>query len=471
MRVKKTLTALTALAISLSMLSGCVNKQETEKDSLISTEAVSEKDTMNNSIENADNWESEEIVELAEPLNDNYVKWVIPNSISVTTQTQNKINEILDERYDIGVTFVPIDDLSDDTVYHEGLKSVDADIAFIGFDTEDEKTCEQLVAEGLFEPLDGMLEGSDLESSMPSQLWKSTEYNGNIYTVPNDAMQNIGVTIIFDLDKIPTEKARSFNGDISTLGDMLGDDDKLWYCLSDFDFSSYYGCYYSNGIIVTPDGVAESILDNADCMAWLREMNSLYLSGKATDLECDWSILITKDTVSVKKENVYTYKTKDIIGPRFSTSTGILKTSERKDIAFRLLEIVHTDPEIANLLVYGDGYNEKNGYVYDADGEIMYGYLNKLTFGVDSNVLHGADMLMQFDSAEDKKAYYDENVTVSPLAGMDISAECSEINKIMNNNRTIWKSSDLEKDIADLDKELNAANIKQITQDITEKLK
>ena len=402
---------------------------------------------------------------------DFYIKWAIPDSIIISDEVNDKVNALLDEKYGLGVRFVPISDIPGEIDYHSELKKADADIAFTGFDSEDDKPSERLVNEGYFAPLDDLLKGSELYSLIPTQLWKTTESNGSIYTIPNETTQDIGVCIVFDLDKIPADKAKAFNGDITQLGGLLNDNDMLYYGLSDFDYSSFYGDYYSNGLITTTDGVAKSITSDAECMAWLKEMNSLFNKGKATDIECDWSVLITRDIVPISKENTYIYKTKAIVGQRFGATTGIINTSNKKQDAFKLLEIVHTDSEIADLLVYGNEYTEKDGYAYDASGEKIYGFINKLIFGVDSNVLYGADMLMQFSSPDEKKAYYDENVAVSPLAGIDITTDCKEINMVMNKYRNIWKSKDLDGDIAALKKELSDAGIEDISTRITEKIK
>lgn len=402
---------------------------------------------------------------------DFYIKWAIPDSISISDQVNEKVNALLDRKYGLGVRFVPISDIPGEIDYHSELIKADADIAFTGFDSEDDKPSERLVNEGYFAPLDDLLKGSELYSLIPEELWETTKSNGSIYTIPSEAMQDIGVCVVFDLDKIPAEKAKAFNGDITQLDGLLSDNDMLYYGLSGFDYSSFYGDYYSNGIITTPEGVAKSITGDTECMAWLKEMNSLFNKGKATDIECDWTVLITKDTVPISKENIYIYKTKAIVGQRFGASTGIISTSNKKQEAFKLIEAVHTDPEIADLLVYGNEFTEKDGYAYDASGEKIYGFINKLVFGIDTNVLYGADMLMQFSSPDEKKAYYDENVIVSPLAGIDITTDCKEINTVMNKYQNIWKSKDLDSDIATLNKELSDAGTEDILSSINEKIK
>ena len=452
MMLLKRTALLTAIAFTLSTFAGCSGSTSSSEDTSSQTESKTAPAPQTHD-------------------DDFYIKWAIPDSIIISDEVNDKVNALLDEKYGLGVRFVPISDIPGEIDYHSELIKADADIAFAGFDSDDDKPCERLIAEGFFAPLDDMLKDSEFYSLIPTQLWKTTESNGSIYSIPSETMQDIGVCIVFDLDKIPAEKAKAFNGDITQLDGLLSDNDMLYYGLSDFDYSMFYGDHYSNGIITTQEGVAKSITSDTECMAWLKEMNSLFNKGKATDIECDWSVLITRDIVPISKENTYIYKTKAIVGQRFGASTGIINTSNKKQEAFKLLEIVHSDPEIANLLVYGNEYTEKDGYAYDASGEKIYSFINKLIFGVDSNVLFGADMLMQFSSPDEKKAYYDENVAVSPLAGIDITTDCKEINTVMNKYRSIWKSKDIDNDIAALNKELSDAGIEEILPSITEKIK
>lgn len=402
---------------------------------------------------------------------DYYVKWALPDSISLSDETLDKINYLLESRYDTGLKLIPLGDIPGEIDYQAELKSCDADIAFIGFDSADDTPCERLISDGFFAPLDDMLNGSELYSLIPEKLWESARYNGSIYTIPNETSQDIGVNIVFDLDKISKEQAEGFDGDIEKLPDMLGENGTLYYGIDGFSFAEYCGCYYDNGLVITQEGRAEGLLDNKECRKWLSIFNSLYISGKADDNEnADWSIAVAKDILRIEKKNIYCYKTKAVLGPRYSATTGILNSSDKKQRAFDLLEIVHKDKEIANLLVYGDGFTEKDGCAYDSEGELMYGFIGKLIFGLDTGVLRGGDMLISFETADEKKAYYDENVLLSQSCGADLLDELSEVRGIMNAGKDIWKSADLDDDIARLNDKLNEADIDTLVSKANEKL-
>lgn len=372
-----------------------------------------------------------------------YIKWAIPDSISISDKTLEKINMILEERYDLGVSFVSISDTED---YANELKKTNADIAFSGFDSEDKKPCEQLIADGYFAPLDDLLEGSELYEALPTQLWECSKINGSTFVLPNETAQNIGISIVFDLDKINRAAAESFDGDITKLPILLQDGGLLEYGLQGFEFMGFYGYYYADGRLYSPDGKEGLPLENESAITWLKTVNGLFLSGNATDdINADWSICITRDLPAVKKNNTYIYSTKCIIGPRFSATTGILKSSDKKERAFKLLQAVHLDHDIGNLLVYGTDAEVRDGCAYTADGELMYGYINKLIFGINTGLLKDGDMLMRFESFEELNNYYDENVAVCNNA--KIITEADEQAKVMNSLSEVYKSKSFDEDI------------------------
>lgn len=385
-----------------------------------------------------------------------YIKWAIPDSIGISDKTLYELNDKLEEKYDIGVRFITLSDTAEGADYQDELRKTDADIAFLGFDDEGTKPCEQLISEGLFEPLDEYLKGSELYDAIPSQLWECSVYNGSTYVIPNETVQDIGVNIVFDLDRIDKEKAVSFNGDITKLPEILGDEGVLGYGISGFDFMSYFGLYYADGRLYSADGSQQDPLENEDALNWLKTVNSLFLSGRATDdINAQWSVCITRDTTPISKKNIYAYKTKCTIGPRFSATTGILKNSSNKERSFKLLQAVRLDTEIGDLLVYGSEAEIKDGQAFDENGEQIDGYVTRLVFGTNTGLLKNGAMLMSFDSFEERKKYYDENVIAFPSAG--IMTEADDRAVIFNGLSEIYKSKDIDNDLQDVREKLHKA--------------
>ncbi|MBR6968065.1 MAG: hypothetical protein IKH78_05980 [Ruminococcus sp.] len=444
------------------ILSGCENTGNSERDSSFTADADLPEASLKASGESSDSEPERE-------LDHDRVWWAVPKGADISPEHQDRINELLWEKYGLGVEFIQLEDHNIDD-YHKSLETVTADIAFAGFDTDYDKPCERLIASGYFEPLDDMIEGSSLKAHYPQQLWECVKNGDKIYTLPNELKQDQGFSIVFDLDQIPADKARSFDGDITKLKEMLGESGKLFFD-GDNSFVNYFGCSYSNGLIITPEGKAESITDNAECMKWLRELNSLYNDGRISLDPGTWRIALWHDSPMLEKTNVVSYTAKAVISPIYSATTGIVSSSPKKDKAFRLLEIIHTDSELANLLVYGTDYKEKDGFAVDENDEPLGGFTRKMIFGLEYDLLRIDDNLAHFDTSEDRQKYYDEKTVLSPLIGLDISQECKEINSVVMQYKDLWKSNDFEKDAAEFREKLNDAGVDSVCKSISMQIK
>ena len=433
------------ICASTFFLSSCSKATESEKK---------EVDSVTSSTENTSDIET-------------YVEWAVPDLVSISDENVDLFNNMLAENgYDFGLK---ITTLSFDN-YNSELKSISPDIAFTGFDDDDTDVAEELISSGYYENLDSYLENSEIYSQISLMLWDSVKYNGSIYTFPNCTAQDIGVKIIFNLDKIGEESAESFSGTISELSDILGDDGFLLYQLNGIEFVSYYGYELNEGVLISQDCEVLNPFECSDCIDWLSEMNTLYNDGKLIDDDDesdDWSICITKDTERITKENIYTFSTKAILGTRYSASTGILSSSENKDAAFKILELLHSDSDLANCLIYGSDYETVNGYAVDSSGEVIDSYINKLIFGLDESLLWTEDYLLKFDLPEDKIKYYDENVLESPA--MDIHLN-NDLSNQVEYNTELYKSDNLDEEIQSLKQELEAANIENLISEFSTEL-
>ncbi len=401
-----------------------------------------------------------------------YVEWAVPNLIEVTDETLARFNQMLAERgFDFGLRLNVLEySLLDNSVYQDQLLKASSDIAFAGLGSSEGADLPlQLISSGFFDSLDSYLPGSDLYAAVPEQMWNSVRYEGSVYTIPTGAATDGGICIYFDLDKISREAAESFQGDVTKLPELLGEDGKLLYSEGQFSYVSYYGGTYWNGVVVTQEGEVSSVFDHEGCMEWLRVMNQLYLSGRAVDDErADWSILI--DNSPTEKENVYCYSTKDILNTRYAGSTGIVSASEKKEKAFRLLELLHTDSELGNCLIYGADYREKDGYAVDAEGNVMSGDLRKIVFGLNESVLWDqlSAVSIKYNSIQDKLDYFAGNVLESPVIGMTFETDTVPIKQIlsMTVEDSLWKSRDLEGEIARLRTLLEETDLQKLIDEI-----
>ena len=398
---------------------------------------------------------------------DYYVEYAVPNIISIQASNITAFNEMLNEKgYDFGVKIIGVEYDN----YSEELKKYSPDIAFVGFNSDGIDTSAMTIASGYYASLDNYLEESTMYSRISSKLWESVKYNGSIYSIPNCTAQDLPVSIVFDLDKINKGTAERFSGDISEIKDILGTG-RLLYQINGYDFSEYYGYDHSKGILISQDKDVELPYDSEECNEWLKTINELYINNQVTDDEkAEWSICITKDVERITKDNIFVYSPKAVITTRYSASTGIVAASDKKDNAFKLLELLHTDNDLANCLIYGTGYAEKDGYAIDQNGEIMDRYIDKLFFGLDESLLWSDDYLLHFSSYKEKITYYDENVIVSPMIGVQLKADVSGIQTILDSNAEIWKAKNLDESLSLLKSAYEKNGIQDIIIEINEKL-
>lgn len=406
---------------------------------------------------------------------ENYVIWLIPDLIAAS-QLEEEVAGVNTMLADSGYDFQLKMEIVEYDKYDVLVRETPADIVFAGLSSNSANLPCELIEEGYFECLDERLADSAFASDMPELLWESVKYNGQIYVIPNETAQDIGVKVLFNAEKFTQEEAEAFNGDITQLPALLGEDGILLYQISGLEFASYYGYDYEMGVWIGQDGTVCNPLENENCIAWLTTINALYLreqvSAATSDEGIDWSICITDDPerLELNGENTYVYSTKAVLASRYSASTGIAASSDKKEEAFTLLALLHTDEALANCLVYGPEVQEQDGYAVDESGEALEYYIYKLIFGLDMNLLWGDDYLMKFETPADKADYYAENVVASPAMDIHVEMEPYGLRAVMNAYSDIWQSKTFEEDLENMRSELEAEEIGTMIEQITAQL-
>lgn len=382
-----------------------------------------------------------------------YVKWAVPKGLVgsvVSAQTLDEINYMLEQAgAGYGLKILEIDE-SD---YQANLDQSGADIAFIGWsDSHGPNVAVTALEEGKYACLDEFLQDSRLYEAIPEILWDTVKYQGGIYYVPNEVLQNPGICVIFDTDKIPVEKAEAFDGDIFTLAEYLPEGECMYYGLSGFCFAETFGYVYDQGLLLSDDGSATDPFAEERCIQWLRTLNQWYADRRAASgspLAGQYAIRLIHD-YDEAGENTYKYAWKGSACPRLNLSVGIRSDSPKKEEAFRLLELVHTDPDFGNLLVFGKE-------ALDAGGVPTLDWGRQLIFGLDTGLLRGAPGIRHFASIEEKEQYYEEHVTASPSLYMDFPEECLELQAIEKKyfmQKNITRSRNFEEQLLQFQEEL-----------------
>lgn len=399
---------------------------------------------------------------------DIYIDCVISDYAILPQENIDAFNSLLAEKgYDFRLKVTYLDGIN----YSKLLKdnTSDADICFVGTGTN--KDLYDVLSSGLFEPLDSYLEGSELYEAIPPKLWQSVKYNGTTYTVPNCAGQNSGNLVIFNLDKLDKSMCEAYDGDITRLPDFLGEDDYIYVDIEGFDFARDYGYDFIDGVLVSEDGKAFNPLDCSEIMSWLTTMNSLYCEGrvKSKNNEGEWAICLSRSFSADNSDNILVYESKGIISTRYTASLGICSSSKQKEESFKLLELLHTDKDLVNALIFGENYVDKDGFAYDESGEPIAPNAARIFWGVDNYLLFTNDRLKHFNSPAEKKDYYENKVTASGALGAAFETDLSAINSAFNNSY-LWQTQTFDADIASLRTKLEEAGIQSTLESIQKEL-
>lgn len=345
------------------------------------------------------------------------IRWAVPDMVQIQDGTIEAINKMLKED---GKSFRLEPVLLDFMNYNKELKTADYDIAFAGF-AEKTSVYEVLpaVAQGQFYRLDDWLQESELYTVIPEILWDSVTYNGGIYSVPSAAITEATPTIL-----IKKEYAGNIPGTAvlhpEELDSFMAETGKILYDYKGgLHFLGYCGLDYQEGLLWEADGTYGNPLETKECEEWMRALNRWCREGKlTTDRTEEWAICMTNvpgdfynmDTVAYEAPQMYT-------NLHFVGSVAIAADSEHKEAAWELLQLFYMDEDYGNLLVFGKGYEEKEGYAVNSQGEVLSGGLNKISWGVGANLLKGNDELSLHSSAGERKAYYENKVVLSGIAG------------------------------------------------------
>jgi hypothetical protein len=353
-----------------------------------------------------------------------YIKWAVPQLGNVNEERIAQLNTRLEaDGYPFGVKLIRIS--YDTDKYSEEIYNCGADIVCTVTDAKDEdgnliNTPLQGITEGKYACLDEYLKDSPLFVDRVS--WDRVAYNGSYYVFPSEILQVDGELTL-------TTRGFSFDGDLLSLSGRLSDRNTFFYGITGFDFMQCFGYVYDplKGIIIETDGTVVNPFKEARCIEWLCLLNRWYKDGLlATSTsepeereKCD--IKLGSSSHEEKGSFKYTWKTG--LFRNYNWSTAILSTSERKKEAFQLLEVLRTNHEYGNLLIYGssslDEPPQDNAFT------------NKLVFGLDDGLKQVDDGFLHFESIEDRMQYYESNCLISPILYIDFPPEYIEVYKVV----------------------------------------
>lgn len=444
---------------------GETDKNPQNEDSVMDEPKSNEADNMNSKtyIENllASEPEADESMD---DIDENTIVWALMrNGIGdeADKRTEQINKKLKEDGYPYEILIQQLDTLEETLDYRKAMLKAGADVVYTGMpSSQTDETAWDPAYEAIMKnkllKLDDYLKGSKLYDMIPEELWDSVRVDGSIYCIPNPALRKSCFSIVFKKSAYTEEQLQSFDDTIQGLTPFISAENKLYY--GDDRFVSMYGIHSNSyGIYYTDDGFGN--LSNLDeYVNGLTVLNSLAQAGMVINTSTkgleeskdEWSVAFCDDfyTSLLNEDDYYIRTYRGIVEPGFNSAIAIKASSHNPDGAFKLIELIMTDPEYAKLAVYGENVILKDGFAYDKEKEkYAVGYFGRLQFGVMELVYPDKDSyLTRFESIEAKKDYYASNFDPVNLSPLKFPVEMRKLrNLTYDNEKIIFKKDFAER--------------------------
>ena len=401
-------------------------------DGSVEGEKGTEKDDTKN-IDNEKLDKEEEIIIKKHP-ESYYVHWAYPvPGAEINEEYVNKLNARLEkDGYDFGVKFVKITETFDTDAYEEGIcANEDIDIAYVTMQLNGKNLPETLVTDGKVFDISEMAANSPYFLNMHKLIKESVTINGRIYHFPNETTQNGRKQYIISsiTDARRWEKIKD---NMIEIDGLVSENNKVYYGWTGFDFARCFGYDYDTvrGIVASTDGTIINPLENEKFIEWMNTVNKWYkndmvinVGNEIVKAGCPIVMTIgTGEDATEQKQLVCSWNQK--MCKRILGTNVILTGSDKKEEAFKLIELLRTNHDYGNLLIYGHTESENPDEEPSAWGV-------KDIIGIDDGLLRGVDGFSHFASTEERNDFYENNVEASVTLYMDLPFECTELCKIV----------------------------------------
>ena len=412
----------------------------------------SKNDMQNGNSENLLTSEPEED-ESMDDIDENTIVWALMRIGDEADKRTEQINKKLKEDgYPYEILIQQHDTLEETLDYRKAMMKAGADVVYTGMpSSQTDETAWDPAYEAIMKnkllKLDDYLKGSKLYDMIPEELWDSVRVDGSIYCIPNPALRNSCFSIVFKKSAYTEEQLQNFDDTIGGLTPFISAENKLYY--GDDRFVSMYGIHSNTyGIYYTDDGFG-NLTGLDEYVNGLTALNSLAQAGMVInprtkgfeESKDEWSVAFCDDfdTSLLNEDDYYIRTYRGIVEPGFNSSIAIKASSHNPDGAFKMIELIMTDPEYAKLAVYGENVILKDGFAYDTEKEkYAVGYLSRLQFGVMELVYPDKDSyLTRFESIEAKKEYYASNFDPVNMSTLKYPVEILKLRKLAYDNETI----------------------------------
>ena len=302
------------------------------------------------------------------------VTWVYFGFPGISVDNQRKINRILFEKEtDCQIRFVSAGDINgleyeralDDWENTESPDIITSSVWTVG-DSEQYHFLETHMI-----PLNSYLDtvaGKKLRDCYTENEWKQVSLNGNIYVIPKAGYiaEDMGVDsgVYASVNDKYKDFFRGYDGTYASLKAIYEEigDKNLHIVVSGFSDMLIYGLLGYSTMFHLPVQIDEKVIDitrSSDCMELIAELYSDLKSGvlvnKSVSAETNGEVLAYIHLCKgLPKEGFQEY----LVAPclyesSFGNRYGIAADSEKKELAFQVLSLCCSDPEILSLLYPG----------------------------------------------------------------------------------------------------------------------
>ena len=389
------------------------------------------------------------------PEDENTLTWAIWDIHDTAEQICERVNSRLKEAgYDFTMS---IYELAADASpylrnYGKLMLECGADIIFTGMGNADDERIWSPAYEGIknnrFLKLDDYLKGSRLYEQYPEKLWDSVRVDGSIYCIPNPNNMSRCFAVVFKKSAYSEEEINSFDDTIEGLAKLISKENKL-FCGGD-DFLSMYGIWQDGDLgICYTDGKIRNQLDYELYTEGLRTLNGLaeegmLISSKKNlmlDTKDEWSIALCSDYHAARlDENEYYVKTYPVpVEPHFTCSIAISADCKNPEAAFKLIELIVTEPEFANAVLYDDNIILKDGFAYDPENDkYVYAYWGRMQWGIKETAYKSKeDAYGYYDTPQQRKDYYENKLGPVEMASLEYPIEIRQLRNLADEHDDI----------------------------------
>lgn len=402
----------------------------------------------------------------------NTIIWAFFDDIGIFGNVEEHINEKLEkDGYPFKIKCIVLGKKE----YTQRVKDCRADIIFDGLGFPDStykwSVMHDAILEGKILKLDEYLSGSRLYDFFPEAMWESIRVDGSLYSIPNTNFYDSSLAVVFKKSAYTEEEIESFDNTLDGLLKLVDPNRKLYLWDSDcwtgyldmYGIQNYedYGIYYE-------DDEIKNLMDLDINIRWIKELHNLAEQGMLINgknivyQECkdDWSVALLNIGIKpdLDENEYYVVKYKGDMYPRYGGAIAIRENSHNPEYAFKLLELLLTDSEYGNLIVYGENVTEKDGYAVDPDtGKTIYSWNRRLQWGINDGILKGtSDDRCTFSSPEERKTYYKTYFREAATSYYGYYELCKGLGDLFQkHNNIIFKKGDIDEELNEWIKEAN----------------